>query len=52
VDCTVTSSSGSPDLDAATCTNVTRRARFKPALENGQPVQSTYSNRIRWVIPE
>ena len=52
VDCTVTSSSGSPDLDAATCTNVTRRARFKPALENGQPVQATYSNRIRWVIPE
>jgi len=52
VDCTITSSSGSPDLDAATCTNVTRRARFKPALENGQPVQATYSNRIRWVIPE
>jgi protein TonB len=52
VDCTVTSSSGSPDLDDATCKNVTRRARFKPALENGTPVQASYSNRIRWVIPE
>jgi protein TonB len=52
VDCTVTSSSGSPDLDDATCKNVTRRARFKPAMENGVAVQSTYSNRIRWVIPE
>lgn len=52
VDCTVTSSSGSPDLDDATCKNVTRRARFKPAMQDGTPVQSTYSNRIRWVIPE
>jgi len=52
VDCTVTSSSGTPELDDATCKNVTRRARFKPAMQNGQPVQSSYSNRIRWVIPE
>jgi protein TonB len=52
VDCTITSSSGSPDLDDATCKNVTRRARFKPAMQDGTPVQSTYSNRIRWVIPE
>jgi protein TonB len=52
VDCVITGSSGSPELDDATCKNVSRRARFKPAMENGQPVQSTYSNRIRWVIPE
>lgn len=52
VDCQVTSSSGHADLDQATCQNVTRRARFKPALQDGQPVQSTYSNRVRWVIPE
>lgn len=52
VDCTVTSSSGTPELDDATCKNVSRRARFKPAMQNGQPVQSSYSNRIRWVIPE
>lgn len=52
-DCTVTSSSGSPDLDEATCTNVKRRARFTPAVgTDGQPMSATYSNRIRWVIPK
>lgn len=51
-DCQVTSSSGSPDLDAATCSNVMRRARFKPAMQDGQPVSASYSNRIRWVIPK
>jgi protein TonB len=51
--CQVTSSSGSPDLDEATCSNVTRRARFTPATDGeGQPTTGTYSNRIRWVIPE
>ncbi len=52
VDCQITSSSGHADLDQATCQNVTRRARFKPATQDGQPVQGTYSNRVRWVIPE
>lgn len=52
-DCQITSSSGHPDLDQATCANVTRRARFKPAVDSsGNPVQDTYSNRVRWVIPE
>lgn len=52
-DCQVTSSSGSPDLDQATCDNVTRRARFKPATDSeGQPVGDSYSNRVRWVIPK
>lgn len=51
--CTVTSSSGSPDLDEATCSNVTRRARFNAATDGeGQPVAGSYSNRIRWVIPK
>ncbi len=52
IDCTITSSSGHPDLDAATCTNVKRRARFTPATQNGTPVQGTYSNRVRWQIPK
>jgi protein TonB len=52
IDCQITSSSGHPDLDAATCTNVKRRARFEPALQNGQPVQGSYSNRVRWQIPK
>lgn len=51
--CTVTSSSGSPDLDEATCTNVTRRARFNPAMDGeGKPTTGSYSGRIRWVIPK
>lgn len=51
-DCQITSSSGHPDLDQATCANVQRRARFTPAVENGQPTTGTYSNRVRWVIPK
>lgn len=52
-DCTVTSSSGSPDLDQATCDNVRRRARFVAATDGeGNPTTGSYSNRIRWVIPK
>jgi periplasmic protein TonB len=52
-DCQISSSSGHPDLDQATCTNVTRRARFDPALDgNGNPTTGTYSNRVRWQIPK
>ena len=51
--CEITSSSGSSDLDEATCSNVTRRARFNPATDGeGQPTTGSYSNRIRWVIPK
>lgn len=52
-DCSITSSSGSPDLDQATCDNVRRRARFQPATDGeGNPTSGSYSNRIRWVIPK
>lgn len=51
--CDITGSSGSPDLDEATCSNVTRRARFNPATDGeGQPTSGAYSNRVRWVIPK
>lgn len=51
--CDITSSSGSDDLDAATCANVQRRARFNPATDGeGQPTTGSYSNRVRWVIPK
>lgn len=51
--CEVTSSSGSADLDEATCANVQRRARFTPAMDGeGNPTSGSYSNRIRWVIPK
>src|SRR3546814_18981908 len=33
VDCQITSSSSSPDLDAEACKNLMRRARFRPAAD-------------------
>lgn len=51
--CSVTGSSGHADLDAATCSNVKRRARFDPALTNdGSPTSGSYSNRVTWRIPK
>lgn len=53
VDCQITKSSGSPDLDDATCVNVRRRARFNPATDGeGNPTTGSYANSIRWVIPK
>lgn len=50
--CDVTDTSGSPDLDAATCDSVIRRARFNPATDGaGNPTNGTYSTSVRWVIP-
>jgi protein TonB len=50
--CSITRSSGSPDLDDATCANLMRRARFKPGMRDGQPVGASYSSSVRWVIPK
>ena len=53
VDCTITRSSGSPDLDEATCSNIRRRARFDPAKDGeGNPTTGSYSSSVRWVIPK
>lgn len=52
-DCQITGSSGHADLDEATCKNVTRRARFKPALDSaGNAISDSYSNAVRWEIPK
>jgi protein TonB len=52
-DCQITSSSGSPDLDEATCTYASRRARFTPATDgDGQPTTGSYNGSVRWVIPK
>lgn len=50
--CSIISSSGHPDLDAATCNLVTRRARFN-MLEDGPHIaeKRIYTGRIRWVLP-
>jgi len=52
-DCQITGSSGHADLDEAACKNLTRRARFRPALDaNGNPTTGSYSNAVRWQIPK
>ncbi|WP_068073362.1 energy transducer TonB [Novosphingobium lentum] len=52
-DCSITRSSGSPDLDQATCDNIRRRARFTPATDGeGNPTTGSYSSSVRWVIPK
>jgi periplasmic protein TonB len=52
-DCSITSSSGSPDLDEAVCSNLRRRARFNPAMDgDGNPTTGSYSARVRWKIPK
>ncbi|MDT0507318.1 TonB family protein [Novosphingobium sp. MMS21-SN21R] len=50
--CEVTGSSGSADLDAATCAKVSARARFTPALgSDGMPAAGSYSGAVRWILP-
>jgi protein TonB len=47
--CTVTKSSGSRDLDNATCRILSSRARFTPAKNSdGSPTTDTYPKRITW----
>ena len=51
-DCVVTKSSGSVELDRATCAKVSARARFTPAKDgSGSAVAASYANTIRWEIP-
>lgn len=52
-DCQITGSSGHSDLDAATCKNIKRRARFRPSLDaQGNKTTGTWSSRVRWQIPK
>ena len=51
--CSVTRSSGSPDLDDAACRLVQRRGRFNPATDGeGQPTTGTWNSSVRWTIPK
>ncbi len=51
-ECRITSSSGSSLLDETACRLVTQRARFTPAVDaQDNPIDGTYSNRVRWVLP-
>lgn len=51
--CDIISSSGHADLDARTCELMMVRARFQPGKDAaGKVVGGTYSNRVRWSLPE
>ncbi len=51
--CTITQTSGSSDLDQATCRNLMRRARFNAARDlAGTPIPSSYSNSVVWRLPQ
>jgi protein TonB len=51
--CSVTRSSGSPDLDDAACRLITRRGRFNPATDGeGKPTSGTWNSSVRWQIPK
>lgn len=51
--CDVTVSSGSDDLDNATCNLVSRRARFNPATNaKGEAVEAKLSQKFTWSLPQ
>lgn len=52
-ECSITQSSGFPELDQMTCAAVMVRARFKPATdENGIATYSGYNAMIHWRHPD
>jgi protein TonB len=51
--CDVTGSSGSSELDNTTCSLITRRGRFNPAMDGeGNPTSGAWSSSVRWQIPK
>lgn len=51
--CQIIKSSGSSDLDEATCSNVVRRARFNPATDqDGKPIDGSWTGSATWIIPK
>ncbi len=51
--CSITGSSGHPDLDDTTCKLMQRRGRFRAATNGeGNAVASTWASAVRWEIPE
>ncbi len=50
--CEVTKSSGSADLDSTSCEKLLERASFAPARDDdGEAVASTFRSAVRWEIP-
>jgi TonB family protein len=49
--CAIERSSGNAALDAATCRVITKRSRFRPAVDAaGHAVDSTYTGMIHWIL--
>jgi protein TonB len=48
--CEIVRSSGFDRLDKRACEIAQRRWRFKPATEEGQPVESTFRTQYRWQL--
>jgi len=47
--CEIERSSGNAALDAATCRVITKRARFRPAVDgSGRPIGGTYLGMVHW----
>ena len=50
--CTITASSGHPELDQATCDKLTRRAQFEPATnDTGARVAGSFGGAVTWQLP-
>jgi len=51
--CTITRSTGHAALDQATCSLITKRARFEPALDtSGGPTNGVFTSSVRWKLPD
>lgn len=52
-DCRIVLSSGTPSLDAASCTAMTKRGVYQPARDaGGTPIISWGSRKVRWRLPQ
>lgn len=52
-DCRITKSTGHAVLDEATCSLITKRARFNAAKDaNGAKTTGSYTSAIRWQLPD
>ncbi|QZP08289.1 energy transducer TonB [Caenibius sp. WL] len=49
--CEVIKIIGDPKFASVTCTLIMRRAKFKPEMVNGKPVEGTYGSVVRYRNP-
>lgn len=50
--CAILEQLAAPEFKAATCSNISRRAKFKPAQDGqGKPTNAYYTSSVRWLYP-